>query len=302
MTVVADPQVELDAPAVADAPSMTAPQTEGAEAGEGGSPYLTLDGFTGPLDHLLMLARAQKIDIAEISLTALIDQLTAALQQAPAATSLGEKGDWVVMAAWLVQLRTRLLLPAEAPGQQAATAEADQLRGRLVVLEEIQALAGWLERRPQLGHDVFVRGRPPSRAQSPEMFGFAVEAGPAIDVTEFLWASLALFDDEAPPDTATAYRPVPPQLHTVAAARARILLRLTEQPEGVALDQLLPDQPLDVSEPSRRARLWRSGWAATFVASLELAKQGEVVLGQRDVFETIQVAQARVPSALAPSR
>ena len=119
----------------------TAPPADGAEAGEGGSPFLTLNGFTGPLDHLLTLARAQKIDIADISLTALIDQLTTALHHAPAATSLGEKGDWVVMAAWLVQLRTRLLLPADAPGQQAATAEADQLRGRLVALEEVQALA-----------------------------------------------------------------------------------------------------------------------------------------------------------------
>ena len=240
------------------------------------------------MDHLLTLARAQKIDIAAISLTALIDQLTTALHHAPAATSLGQKGDWVVMAAWLVQLRTRLLLPADAPGQQEATAEADQLRGRLVALEEVQALALWLERRPQLGHDVFVRGRP-------EMFGIAVEAGPAIDVTEFLWASLALFDDEAPPDTATAYRPAPLPLHTVAEARERILRRLTEQPDGVALDQLLPDEAPDAGEPSRRARLRRSGWAATFVAGLELAKQGEVVLGQGGDFETIHVAPAHDP-------
>jgi segregation and condensation protein A len=241
------------------------------------------------LDHLLTLARAQKIGMADISLTALIDQLTRALHHAPAATSLGEKGDWVVMAAWLVQLRTRLLLPADAPGQHEATAEADQLRGRLVALEEVQALALWLERPPQRGHDVFDRGRP-------AIFGIAVEAGPAIDVTEFLWASLALFDDEAPTDTATAYRPAPLRLHTVAEARARILRRLTEQPDGVGPDQLLPDEAPGASEPSRRARLRRSGWAATFVAGLELAKQGEVVLGQGEDFETIHVAPAHDPS------
>jgi chromatin segregation and condensation protein Rec8/ScpA/Scc1 (kleisin family) len=56
-----------------------------------------------------------------------------------------KKGDWVVMAAWLVQLCARLLLPADAP---ASAAEADAFRGQLVALEEIQALAGWLERRP----------------------------------------------------------------------------------------------------------------------------------------------------------
>jgi segregation and condensation protein A len=108
--------------------------------------------------------------------------LTAALRQAPAAVPLGQKA-WVVMAAWLVQLRTRLLLPADAPGQQEAAAEADELRVRLVALEAMQALALWLAQRPQRGHDVFARGRP-------ELFGVAVDAWPAIDVTEFLWASL----------------------------------------------------------------------------------------------------------------
>jgi segregation and condensation protein A len=257
-----------------------------SRAGEGGSPYLTLDGFTGPLDHLLVLARAQTIDLAAISLTALLDQLSAALHHAPAATSLGQKADWVVMAAWLVQLRTRLLLPADAPGQQEATAEADELRVRLVALEAMQALALWLEQRPQLGHDVFARGRP-------ELFGVSVEVGPTIDVIEFLWASLTLFDDETPPDTAMTYQPAPLRLHTVAQARERILQRLQDQPEGVALDQLLPDEAPDADEPSRRTRLRRSGWAATLVAGLELAKQGEVALGQGEDFEPIHVAPAR---------
>src|ERR1700712_1770123 len=88
------------------------------QAGEGGSPSLTLDGFAGPLDHLLSLARAQKVDLAGIALSALLDQLAAALRQAPAATSLTQKGDWGVMAARLVQLRPRLLLPAGAPGRE----------------------------------------------------------------------------------------------------------------------------------------------------------------------------------------
>ena len=75
--------------------------------GEGGSPFLTLDGFAGPLDHLLTLARAQKIDLSRIALGALVDQLVVALRQASANMPLGQKADWVVMAAWLVQLRTR---------------------------------------------------------------------------------------------------------------------------------------------------------------------------------------------------
>jgi hypothetical protein len=167
------PEAERDAADVGQA--LPAAGQDGSRGGEGGSPFLRLDGFAGPLDHLLTLARAQQIDLSAISLTALVDQLVVALREAPGKIPLGQKGDWVVMAAWLVQLRARLLLPADAPAQQEAAAEADQFRGRLVALEEIQALAGWLERRPQLGHDVFTRGQP-------EIFGNSVEAGQAIDV------------------------------------------------------------------------------------------------------------------------
>ena len=139
---------------------------------------------------------------------------------------LGQKGDWVVMAAWLVQLRARLLLPADAPAGQEAAAEANVFRDRLVALEEIQALAGWLERRPQLGRDVFGRGQP-------EIFGVSVEAGQAVDVVEFLWASLALFDDDtAVADTATVYQARPFELYAVAEARERILQLLAEAPRA----------------------------------------------------------------------
>ena len=260
-----------------------APADDAAGAGEGGSPSLTLDGFSGPLDHLLALARSQKIDISKISLTALVDQLVAALRRASAKIPLGQKGDWVVMAAWLVQLRTRLLLPADAAADQATAAEAAGLRTRLVALDDIQALAGWLERRPQLGHDVFSRG-------APEVFGLSVEAGAAVDVIEFLWASLALFDEPDQPDTATVYRPRPFDPYPVAEVRDRIRRRLAEAREGVPLDRLLPDPPeMDESAVCAKMRV-RSGWASTLMAGLELAKLGEVVLGQGGDFTAIHVA------------
>jgi segregation and condensation protein A len=280
----ADPNNGLERPTVNETPSAVS-TAGGHEEGEGGSPYLTLDGFTGPLDHLLTLARAQTIDLAEISLTALLDQLATALREAPATIPLEQKGDWVVMAVWLVQLRARLLLPADMPGRPAATAEADQLRVRLVALAAMQALAGWLARRPQLGRDVFARGRP-------EGFGGSLEAGAVIDVVEFLWASLALFDDEVPPVTTTAYQPAPLALHSVAEARARIRRRLSAQPDGVPLDQLLPDASPDAGDASRRALHRRAGWATTFVAGLELARQGTLVMAQGDDFEPIHLALA----------
>ena len=253
--------------------------------GEGSSPFLTLEGFSGPLDHLLTLARSQKIDLCSISLTALVDQLTRSLRQASGQIPLGQQGDWVVMAAWLVQLRARLLLPADAPEQQDAAAQAGEFRERLVALQEMQAVAGWLARRPQLGHDVFARGRP-------EVFGISVDPGHAVDVIEFLWASLALFDDEPVPQTATLHRPLHLELYVVADARERILRRLAETPEGAPFERFLPDPPViaagEVLDPLRR----RSAWSSTLIASLELAKQGEVVLGQGDDFQSIYVAPA----------
>ena len=139
----------------------TAPMATGAgEAAQTTAPYLALDGFSGPLDRLLALARAHAVDLASLSLTDLVAQLAAALRDAAPTTPLGQKADWVVMAAGLLQLRSLLLLPADAPARQQAEAAADQLRDRLVALRAMQALAGWLERRPQLGRDVFARGRP----------------------------------------------------------------------------------------------------------------------------------------------
>jgi segregation and condensation protein A len=254
--------------------------------GQGGAPFLTLDGFAGPLDHLLTLARAEKIAIGAISLAALVDQLASALQRAARTVPLGQQAGWVVMAAWLVQLRTRLLLPAEASAAQGAQGEADELRGRLVALDEIQALAGWLARRPQRGHDVFARGRP-------EMFGVSVEAGPALDVVEFLWASLALFDDaDKRTETASVYQARPFAPYPVAAARARILQLLAESPDGAPLARFLPELATSADQDGGATLGLRSAWASTFSAGLELAKQGAVVLGQGRDFTAIHVAPA----------
>jgi len=257
-----------------------------------GTPRLALDGFDGPLARLLTLARAQQVDLAGLSLTALLAQLEAALRRAPATLPLGQKADWLVMAAWLLQLRSRLLLPADAPAQQDATTEADQLRGRLVELQAIQTLAAWLECQPQLGRDVFARGNPPSRAQSPERFGVSVEPTADLDIIEFFWASLALFDDGEPaPDTGTVYRPPPLALYPVGEARDRILRLLAAAPGEVSLEQLLPDPP-ELAEGEALPPLQRrSAWSSTFAASLELAKQGDVVVAQEGTFQPIHLTR-----------
>jgi segregation and condensation protein A len=114
----------------------------------------------------------------------------------------------------------------------------------------------------------------------PEVFGVSVEAGSAIDVVEFLWASMALFDDEAEPDTATVYRPVHFDLYTVADARDRILRLLEAAPRGPPLDRFLRDLPERADHEPRGELRRRSAWSSTFLARLELARQGDVALGQ----------------------
>ena len=262
-------------------------------AGEG-TPVLDLDGYSGPLDQLLVLARAHEIDLTRLPLVALVDQLATALHHAPPATPLGQKGDWVVMTAWLVLLRSRLLLPADDPaGQPEAAVQAAELRDRLVDLQAMQALARWLDRRPQLGRDVFARGQP-------EDFAAAIGAEPDVDVVGFLWASLALFDEvEDAVDTAAVYQPRRQYWDSVVAARARILALLAQAQEGGRLEQFLPDV-VEVAMtgeeiPSRVRR--GLAWGCTFVASLELAKQGDLTLAQEGLFEPIHV---RPPAPLPP--
>src|SRR6195952_512213 len=263
---------------LADAPAQEVadPTAERIEAGH--SPRIELAGFTGRVEALPLLARAQQIDLACISLPALLDQLTAALSSA---APLGEKGDWVVMATWLLLLRSRLLLPVATPAQIAAQAEADQMRDRLLALRAIQSLAAWLDRRPCLGRDVFGRGQPEPLAET------TVDC--ELDVIEFLWASLAQFEIDPAVETADTYRPPWLDLYPMLPARERILRLLAEVPEGDTLDHPLPPAPVTEGIDIRSVLRRRSAWTSTFVASLELARQGEVALVQQGSFTPIHL-------------
>jgi len=215
----------------------TAAEPAAGLGGKGASPHLDLVGFSDRLERLLALARARRIDLARIALPALVDQLIAALRDAGGRTPLALQADWVVMAAWLVQLCSRLLLPTEAATQGAAATEAAQLRRGLARLDAVQAAARWLDGQPRLGRDVFPRGRP-------ELVGVGTATLHQVDVVEFLWASLALLDDDLPPPvTAPRYRPAWLDLHAVPNARSSILQRLANHQSSLPLDQLLPDPP-----------------------------------------------------------
>ena len=276
---------------------------DGTDAGEGGAdggtPRLNLDGFSGPLDLLLAIARAQRIDLQRIALPDLLGQLAPALRQA---APLAERGGWLVMAAWVVLLRSRLLLhdgpTAEAEVPARADRHARRLRAQLLGLQQVQAVAAWLDRWPQLGRDVFGRG---DQGMGP----YAGDPGCAVDVAGFLWATLDLLDGQgARTAAAAAYVPQRPVLHSIGDARARILRLLGTSPQPLPLARLLPEPGsgestaparAGVPRPPGDALLRRSGWASAFAASLELAKQGQVTLMQDEVFAPILVRAGLEP-------
>jgi segregation and condensation protein A len=243
------------------------------------APVLAVDGFEGPLDWLLEMAQAQKIDLARLSIVALIEAFATAMEAALArrisgrAAELGHWGAWLVMAATLAFLRSRLLLPSDSPEAKAAEDEAEALRHRLVTRAQVRAAADWLERRPQLGRDVFGCGTGDRRH----------DGGRIGDITELLRACLVAL---CVPEQADADRPRPPPLWQVSDAIARLRQLLGELPDGSPLAAFLPN--VGNAEPGRVLRC-RVAVSSTLVAGLELARAGALALDQDAPWTPIRV-------------
>jgi len=254
--------------------------------GEGDTPRLELDDFSGTLGLLLSLARAHAIDLARLPLVDCVHQVAAALEQTDPALCLAQRADWLVMAAWLVLLRSRLLLPEAGPTEDVGQTGVDQSPDEARALLAAQALAAWLERRPRLGIDVFARGQP-------EVVGSEIGTRYEVDVVEFLWACLAQYHDGADGDEPIAiYRPPWLGLWTALDARARILQLLAETSDGAPLSRFLPKTPTraGVEIPERIPLQRRSGVASTLLAGLELAREGTLTLHQETAFATITLS------------
>lgn len=132
----------------------------GHRDGDGPALIVDVDGFEGPLDLLLELARRQKVDLARISILALAEQYLAFVEEARR-LRLELAADYLVMAAWLAYLKSRLLLPEPPPGEEPSAADlATALAFRLKRLEAVRAAAKRLFDRDMLGRDVFGRGAP----------------------------------------------------------------------------------------------------------------------------------------------
>ncbi len=264
------------------------------QAGPAAAPVLAVDGFEGPLDWLLDLARTRRIDLARLSIVALVEAFAEALAAALATpdlqpTRLGRWGDWLVMAADLTLLRSRLLVPADAAAAQDAQDEAERLRQRLLGRAEIGRAANWLEGRGQLGRDVFARGQADEAG--------VVRAGRTGDVTALLRACLVAI--RLPAEAGALYRVPGPPFWSVADAAARIRAMLPEVgEEGCAFEAFLPEVAADAPERELRCRVAVAG---TFLAGLELTRDSSIALQQKTAWAAIQVRKRQATVMSEPS-
>jgi segregation and condensation protein A len=258
------------------------PETAPAEdwEGPGAAPsadaalYLELDGWEGPLDLLLDLARRQKVDLKAISILALVDQYIAYIERAEA-LRLEIAADYLVMAAWLAYLKSALLLPKEEQEEPSPEELALRLQLRLQRLGAMREAAARLLARDRIGRDVFLRGAP---------------EGLRID-RKTLWQCEWY-------DLVSAYAQVKarnePVVHMV---RDRMVMTLETAIErvlallGVRLDWI---ELRDFLPAHADARLRRSALASSFVAALELARLGRAEIRQEDTFGPLHLR--RVPA------
>ena len=233
---------------------------------------LTLDGWEGPLDLLLNLARAQKVDLAQISILQLVEQYLTYLGEARA-LKLEIAADYLVMAAWLAYLKSCLLLPKDPEQDPSPEEIALRLQLRLQRLDAMREAGARLLGRDRIGRDVFLRGNPE---------GLRLVRKSAWQVRDF--------------DLFAAYGVVrartQPAMHVV---HARSVMTLDEAIErvskmiGMALDWTFLESFLpSTQDPQFR----RSCLASSFLAVLELARRGRVELAQDEPFAPIRLKVA----------
>ena len=242
---------------------------------------LALDGFEGPLDVLLALARDQKVDITRISILALAEQYLAFIQQAQA-LKLDLAADYLVMAAWLAYLKSRLLLP-EAAGPDGPSAEemANALAWRLKRLEAFREVSQKLLERPQLQRDVFHRGDPEpiTDIKTPEW-------------TATLYDLLSAYATQRQQSALSHVRFKQRTVWSLQEAREQLQRLIGQSFDWSRLDQYLIQY---LVEPAQRA----TAFASTLAATLELVREGVIEVHQQQAFAPIFLRKREVTGHVA---
>jgi segregation and condensation protein A len=238
-----------------------------------------VEGFEGPLDLLLRLAREQKVDLAKISILALADQYLAFIEEARR-LRLELAADYLVMAAWLAYLKSRLLLPEPPGGTGESAADlANALALRLKRLEAIRIASKRLTDRPQLGRDVFERGAPE----------------PINEIKRPQWSAtlydlLTAYANERQKHALARVRLTSRKVWSLAEARATLERLLQMATDWTAIDQYLIAY---VVEPSMRSTVLASSLAAT----LEMAREGQLEIHQDAAFAPLYVRRRSEPGS-----
>lgn len=244
------------------------PRDEGA-----GEPLMVdVEGFEGPLDLLLALARSQKVDLKKVSIGALADQYLAFIAEARK-LKLELAADYLVMAAWLAYLKSRLLLPEPEDHEPTGEELAARLAFELQRLEAIRAVAARLMARDRLGRDVFGRGMPE---------GIYVARTTRYEAS--LYDLLKAYGEGRARHSVRRLEIRPAAVYRVEEARRRLEVMLGSVRDWNRLEALLP--------PELEAQgLKRSALASTLMAGLELVREGRLDMRQLTPFGPVYVRQ-----------
>lgn len=244
---------------------------EADESRATGEPALVVDvdGFEGPLDLLLHLARNQKVDLARISVLALAEQYLAFVERVRA-LRLEIAADYLVMAAWLAYLKSKLLIPKQ-PGETGESGEelAAVLQFRLKRLEAMRDAAARLVNRNRLGRDVFARGMPE-----------LVIVDKRNEYTATLYDLLSAYATQRQKQAVTNVTIARRGVWTLKDARDILMRLLGTFDDWASLDRFLIDY---LTSPEQRA----TAIASSFAASLELVREGEIEVQQAEPFAPI---------------
>jgi segregation and condensation protein A len=258
--------------------------TERSKADEGAAIteelVLDLDGYEGPIDLLLALARDQKVDLAKISILALADQYLAFIAR-QRSLNLAIAADYLVMAAWLAYLKSRLLLPQPTPDEEPGAAElAAELAHRLGLLEAMQNAGVRLMARPRTGQDVFLRGAPD---------GLAVVAVPVYELS--LYKLLHAYSETRRRAEGSVLAIEPTEFYSMDDALRRLSTFIGRVPNWREIASFLPRE-------LRGELFQRSVLAATFSAILELARRGRLEIRQDRLFGPIYLRSPLLATAV----
>jgi len=251
-----------------------------------------VDGFEGPLDLLLALARTQKVDLAHISITTLVDQYLAYIANLQN-LRLEIAADYLVMAAWLAFLKSRLLIPREAKSDDLVTAEdmAQRLAFRLMRLNAMRNASAQLMTRRRLGRDVFPRGLPEG-----------VKTIRETQHTAEIYDLLRAYADLRRRTIKVGHVVKARRSWSIKDARTRLERMMGEQVGlwlqlDLFLERYLPIQAAE-TQPGQPPADPRTLLAASFGATLEMTREGLIELRQDAPFAPIHIRK-RTPSAKA---